>query len=113
MRADDNHVNLYRRVVSPDHPGLSSSGWSSRSARSCRWPRSRHTGSRIWSRVRRPAEVLEMRAQIAAYDTELRKRYVASKRHTIQVDFHQVPRRAPQGAAGASASRPDSGLTLG
>ena len=22
VRADDNHVNLYRRVVSPDHPGL-------------------------------------------------------------------------------------------
>ncbi len=27
-----------------------------------------------------------MRAQIAAYDAELRKRYVASKRHTIEVD---------------------------
>ena len=31
----------------------------------------------------------EMRAQIAAYDTALRHRYVASKRHTIQVDFHK------------------------
>ena len=30
-----------------------------------------------------------MRAQIAAYDSALRKRYVASKRHTIQVDFHK------------------------
>jgi len=30
----------------------------------------------------------EMRAQIAAYDEALRKRYVASKRHTIQVDAH-------------------------
>ena len=29
-----------------------------------------------------------MRAQIAAYDEALRKRYVASKRHTIQVDAH-------------------------
>jgi hypothetical protein len=29
-----------------------------------------------------------MRAQIAAYDAALRKRYVASKRHTIQVDAH-------------------------
>ena len=29
-----------------------------------------------------------MRAQIAAYDEALRKRYVASKRHTIQVDVH-------------------------
>jgi hypothetical protein len=30
--------------------------------------------------------VPEMREQIAAYDAALRKRYVASKRHTIQVD---------------------------
>jgi hypothetical protein len=29
-----------------------------------------------------------MRRQIAAYDESLRKRYVASKRHTIEVDFH-------------------------
>ena len=32
--------------------------------------------------------VPEMRQQIAAYDETLRKRYVASKRHTIEVDFH-------------------------
>ena len=30
-----------------------------------------------------------MRAQIASYDQALRKRYVASKRHTIQVDAHK------------------------
>jgi len=30
----------------------------------------------------------EMRRQIAAYDATLRKRFVASKRHTIEVDFH-------------------------
>ena len=30
----------------------------------------------------------EMRSQIQAYDHALRKRYVASKRHTIQVDAH-------------------------
>jgi hypothetical protein len=29
-----------------------------------------------------------MRRQIASYDAGLRKRYVASKRHTIEVDFH-------------------------
>jgi dimethylaniline monooxygenase (N-oxide forming) len=32
--------------------------------------------------------VHEMRRQIAAYDQNLRKRFVASKRHTIEVDFH-------------------------
>ena len=30
----------------------------------------------------------EMRRQIRGYDERLEKRYVASKRHTIQVDFH-------------------------
>ena len=30
----------------------------------------------------------QMRAQIAAYDEALRRRFVASKRHTIEVDFH-------------------------
>ena len=43
-----------------------------------------------WSRVRRvtlPPRA-EMRAQIATYDAALRKRFVASKRHTIEVDFH-------------------------
>lgn len=29
-----------------------------------------------------------MRDQIAAYDESLRRRFVASKRHTIEVDFH-------------------------
>jgi len=31
----------------------------------------------------------EMREQITAYDEALRRRYVASKRHTIQVDAHK------------------------
>lgn len=30
----------------------------------------------------------EMRAEIATEENKMRKRYVASKRHTIQVDFH-------------------------
>jgi hypothetical protein len=31
----------------------------------------------------------EMRIQINRYDEAVRRRYVASKRHTIQVDFHK------------------------
>jgi len=41
----------------------------------------------ITGRVTLPPRA-EMRAQIAAYDAALRKRFVASKRHTIEVDFH-------------------------
>ena len=29
-----------------------------------------------------------MKREIASYDANLRKRFVASKRHTIEVDFH-------------------------
>ncbi|HEX5862050.1 MAG TPA: NAD(P)/FAD-dependent oxidoreductase, partial [Nocardioides sp.] len=39
----------------------------------------------ITGEVTLPPEA-EMREQIAAYDAALRRRYVASKRHTIQVD---------------------------
>jgi hypothetical protein len=31
----------------------------------------------------------EMRRQIAAYDAKVRKRFVSSKRHTLEVDFHR------------------------
>ena len=30
----------------------------------------------------------EMRREIAAYDRRLRRRFVSSKRHTVEVDFH-------------------------
>ena len=30
----------------------------------------------------------EMRKEIAAHEKAMRKRFVASKRHTIEVDFH-------------------------
>jgi hypothetical protein len=33
-----------------------------------------------------------MRAAIAEEEAEMRRRYVASKRHTIQVDFHDYLR---------------------
>ena len=90
VRADDNHVNLYRRVVSPDHPGLYFVGLVQPigaimplAEEQAHWVADLVAGD-----VDLPT-VPEMRAQIAAYDSALRKRYVASKRHTIQVDFHK------------------------
>ena len=38
----------------------------------------------------------EMRREIASYHRMLRKRYVASKRHTIQVDFYPYLREIAQ-----------------
>ncbi|MGD9959997.1 flavin-containing monooxygenase [Nocardioides sp.] len=86
---EDNHVDLYRRVVSVDHPGLYFIGLIQPigavmplAEQQAHWVADLITG-----RCRLP-EPAQMRAQIAAYDDRLRKRYVASKRHTIQVDAH-------------------------
>ncbi|MFC4786042.1 flavin-containing monooxygenase [Nocardioides sp. MAHUQ-72] len=89
VRAEDNHVDLYRRVVDPAHPGLYFIGLIQPlgavmplAEEQAHWVAELITGE-----VTLPTAP-EMRAQIAAYDTALRKRYVASKRHTIQVDAH-------------------------
>ncbi len=87
IHADDNHVDLYRRVVSPEHPGLYFIGLIQPigaimplAEAQAHWVAEIIAGDVTLPSVR------EMRAQIARYDAELRKRYVASKRHTIEVD---------------------------
>ena len=87
--AEDNHVDLYRRVVDPEHPGLYFLGLIQPlgaimplAEAQAEWVADLLTGRAVLPSYN------EMRAQIAAYDARLRKRYVASKRHTIQVDFH-------------------------
>jgi dimethylaniline monooxygenase (N-oxide forming) len=89
VTARDNHVDLYRRVVHPEHPGLyfvgliqplgaimplaeAQSGW---------------VADLVTGEGSLPSYD-EMRRQVREYDEALRRRYVASKRHTIQVDFH-------------------------
>ncbi|RYE77715.1 MAG: NAD(P)/FAD-dependent oxidoreductase [Myxococcales bacterium] len=90
VRAEDNHIDLYRRVVSPDHPGLYFVGLIQPlgavmplAEQQAEWIGDLVTG------VGALPSVGEMKKQIASYDARLRKRYVASKRHTIQVDFHK------------------------
>ena len=87
--AEDNHVELYRRVVSPDHPGLYFVGLIQPLGAimplaevQAEWIGDVVTGAGVL-----PSEQ-EMRQQIAAYDERLRRRFVASKRHTMEVDFH-------------------------
>lgn len=89
VRAEDNRVDLYRRVVHPDHPGLYFVGLIQPlgaimplAEAQAEWVGDLVTG------VGALPPVEEMRRQIAAYDTSIRKRFVASKRHTMQVDFH-------------------------
>jgi len=89
VAAEDNHVELYRRVVDPDHPGLYFLGLIQPlgaimplAEAQAEWVADLVTGvGELPSRA-------EMRREIAAYDRRLRKRFVASKRHTFEVDFH-------------------------
>ena len=89
VRAEDNHVDLYRRVVHPDHPGLYFLGLIQPlgAIMPLAEVQAEWVGDLVTGAGELPPE-REMRRQIAAYDANLRKRFVASKRHTIEVDFH-------------------------
>jgi dimethylaniline monooxygenase (N-oxide forming) len=89
VSARDNVVGLYRRVVDPDHPGLYFIGLIQPLGA---------TMPLAEAQAEWVADLLggegalpphdEMVREIRAYDAKVRARYVASKRHTIQVDFY-------------------------
>jgi cation diffusion facilitator CzcD-associated flavoprotein CzcO len=87
--AKDNRMQLYRRVVSVERPGLYFIGFIQPlgpimpiAEAQSEWVADLLTGGATL-----PSDV-EMRTEIVAYERKMRKRYVASKRHTIEVDFH-------------------------
>lgn len=89
VRAEGNHIDLYRRVVDPEHSGLYFLGLIQPlgaimplAEAQAEWVADLVTG------VGALPSYDEMRAQVREYDEAVRKRYVASKRHTIEVDFH-------------------------
>jgi dimethylaniline monooxygenase (N-oxide forming) len=83
----DNHVALYRRVVDPAHPGLYFVGLIQPlgSVMPLSEAQAHWVADLVAGEVTLPSPA-QMREQVAAYDEDLRRRYVASKRHTIQVD---------------------------
>ena len=85
----------------------SSSRSSSRSARPCRSPSARASGSATSCAASTcPPARAEMLRAIRAEDAAMRRRYVASKRHTIQVDFDDYLRDLEaERAAGAGRAR--------
>jgi hypothetical protein len=89
VTARDNHVDLYRRVVDPDHPGLYFVGLIQPlgAIMPLAEAQSEWVADLVSGEGALPSYD-EMRRQIRIYDERLAKRYVASKRHTIQVDFH-------------------------
>ncbi len=83
----DNRVALYRRVVDPDHPGLYFVGLIQPlgAVMPLAEAQAHWVADLVAGAVTLP-DPAAMRAQITTYDAAVRHRYVASKRHTIQVD---------------------------
>jgi cation diffusion facilitator CzcD-associated flavoprotein CzcO len=88
VSARDNRLSLYRRVVSIDHPGLYFVGLIQPlgaimplAEAQAEW-----VADLLGGRGTLPSPSV-MRSEAAAAEKKMKKRYVASKRHTIQVDF--------------------------
>jgi cation diffusion facilitator CzcD-associated flavoprotein CzcO len=111
VRAEENRVPLYRRVVSAEHPGLYFLGLIQPlgaimpiAERQSEWIADLLEGTATLP----PAET--MRKVTEREDRRMAKRYVASKRHTIQVDFHPYMRTLARERRRGRRRRPLSGL---
>ncbi len=89
LAAPDNRLPLYRRVVSAERPGLYFIGFIQPlgpimplAEAQVEW-----IADLLSGRVALPSAA-EMRREIAAEEAKQRKRFVASKRHTVEVDFY-------------------------
>lgn len=88
IAAEDNRLSLYRRVVSVEHSGLYFIGFIQPlgaimplAEAQAEW-----IGDLLDGHGTLPSPAA-MRTEISAAERKMKKRYVASKRHTIQVDF--------------------------
>ncbi|HET7574414.1 MAG TPA: NAD(P)-binding domain-containing protein [Solirubrobacterales bacterium] len=89
LSAADNRLPLYRRVVSVERPGLYFIGFIQPlgpimplAEAQAEW-----VADLLAGRAALPA-ASEMKREIEEEDRRMRKRFVASKRHTVEVDFH-------------------------
>jgi hypothetical protein len=89
ISAPDNHIALYRRVVDPEHAGLYFIGLLQPlgAIMPLAEAQSEWLGDLLDGTAKLPSAAV-MRKVIAREDARMAKRYVASKRHTIQVDFY-------------------------
>ena len=88
ISAPDNHVELFRRVFHPEIPGLYFIGLLQPlgAIMPLAEAQSAWIGDHLRGEYALPSPV-ELRRDIASDQAAMKKRYVASKRHTIQVDF--------------------------
>ncbi|GAA0646563.1 NAD(P)-binding domain-containing protein [Kutzneria viridogrisea] len=107
----DNEVALFHRVVPPDHPGLYFLGLIQPlgAIMPLAEAQSHWIADLIQGRVRLPGTAA-MHREIREYRAALRRRYVSSKRHTIQVDF--LDYLAELRRARAVDSRPKPSVTV-
>lgn len=89
VSARDNRLPLYRHVASVERPGLFFIGFIQPlgAIMPIAEAQSEWVADLLEGKGRLPGRA-EMHDEIAATERRMRKRYVASKRHTIQVDFH-------------------------
>jgi thioredoxin reductase len=89
LTAPDNHIELFRRVFHPDIPGLYFIGLLQPlgAIMPLSEAQSAWVGDHLRGEYALPSPT-ELRRDIASDQAAMRKRYVASKRHTIQVDFN-------------------------
>jgi cation diffusion facilitator CzcD-associated flavoprotein CzcO len=107
LSAPDNHIELFRRVFHPDIPGLFFIGLLQ--PLGAIMPLAEAQGAWVGDHLRgeyalpSPADV---RRDIARDQEAMKKRYVASKRHTIQVDYDDyLYALAAERQAGAERAR--------
>lgn len=88
ITARDNEISLFHRVVDPAHPGLYFLGLVQPlgAIMPLAEAQSEWVADLLEGKATLPSEA-EMRGEIEKYHRGLAKRYVKSKRHTIQVDF--------------------------
>ena len=109
ISAPDNHIELFRRVFHPDIPNLFFIGLLQPlgAIMPLAEAQGAWVGDYLLGDYALPA-VAEMRADIEADQAAMRKRYVASKRHTIQVDFddylHALAKERREGSERARAN---------
>ncbi len=107
IAAPDNHIELFRRVFHPDVPNVFFIGLLQPlgAIMPIAEAQGAWVGDYLSGEYRLPEE-RRLRADIAADQAAMRKRYVASKRHTIQVDFDDyMYALAKERAAGAERAR--------
>jgi dimethylaniline monooxygenase (N-oxide forming) len=87
--APDNRLPLYRRVASVELPGLHFIGFIQPLGpiMPLAEAQSEWVADLLGGRAALPPAA-EMRKEIASEEGRMRKRFVASKRHTVEVDFH-------------------------